>query len=306
MTPGETIGFLGIGIMGFHMARRLAEAGHRVVAWNRTRSKAERLVEFGVSIADTAADAARGAATVVVMLGSGPDCEEVLLAGGVLDAMAPGARVVVMSSIPVATAEHLAREAEARGLAFLDAPVSGGERGAAAGTLTVMAGGRPEVFEAVRPIFAVFGRATLIGPAGTGELAKLVNQMLVGSTIAAVAEGLVLAERGGADPAKVREALLGGFADSTILRQHGERMVTNDWKPGAMSTVQLKDTSTALAQARGFDLDLPVITLVDGLYADLVAHGDGALDHAALVREIRRRNHLPVDRENVDPPAAGS
>ena len=300
MSAGETIGFLGIGIMGFHMARRLAEAGHRVVAWNRTRDKAERLADFGVAVADTAAEAAKDATTVVVMLSSGPVCEEVLLAGGVLDAAASGARVIVMSSIPVATAERLAGEAEARGLAFLDAPVSGGERGAAAGTLTVMAGGRPEVFAAATPLFAVFGRATRVGPAGTGELAKLVNQMLVGSTIAAVAEGLVLAERGGADPVRVREALLGGFADSTILRQHGERMVTNDWKPGAMSTVQLKDTSTALAQARTLGLDLPLITLVDGLYADLVAHGDGALDHAALVREIRRRNHLAADRDTAD------
>ncbi|MDK9695482.1 MAG: NAD(P)-dependent oxidoreductase [Siculibacillus sp.] len=293
---GGRIGFLGTGIMGFHMARRLAEAGHAVIAWNRSRDKAERLAPFGVAVADTAAEAARDAAALVVMLSSGPVCEQVLVADGVLDALPLGARVVVMSSIPVATAERLAAEAEARGLAFLDAPVSGGERGAAAGTLTVMAGGRPEVFAAAAPIFAVFGRATLIGPAGTGELAKLVNQMLVGSTIAAVAEGLVLAERGGADPAKVREALLGGFADSTILRQHGERMVTNDWKPGAMSTVQLKDTSTALAQAAALGLDLPLIALVDGLYADLVAHGDGALDHAALVREIRRRNRLPLDR----------
>ncbi len=297
MAAAETIAFLGIGIMGFHMARRLADAGHPVVAWNRSRDKAERLAPFGVTVAGTAAEAVRGASTVVVMLSSGPVCEEVLLAGGVYDGLAPGARVIVMSSIPVATAERLAQEAEARGLAFLDAPVSGGERGAAAGTLTVMAGGRAEVFAAAAPIFAVFGRPTRIGPAGTGELAKLVNQMLVGSTIAAVAEGLVLAERGGADPAKVREALIGGFADSTILRQHGERMVTNDWKPGAMSTVQLKDTSTALAQAAALGLDLPLITLVDGLYGDLVAHGDGALDHAALVREIRRRNHLPADRE---------
>ena len=296
MGAGETIGFLGIGIMGFHMARRLAEAGHRVVAWNRSREKAERLVPFGVTVADSAAEAARGVSTLVVMLSSGPVCEEVLLTDGVYDALPRGARVIVMSSIPVATAERLAGEAETRRLAFLDAPVSGGERGAAAGTLTVMAGGRPEVFDAALPVFAVFGRATLIGPAGTGELAKLVNQMLVGSTIAAVAEGLVLAERGGADPAKVREALIGGFADSTILRQHGERMVANDWVPGAMSTVQLKDTSTALAQARSLGLELPVIALVDGLFADLVAHGDGALDHAALVREIRRRNRLPVDR----------
>lgn len=295
MDAGETIGFLGIGIMGLPMARRLAEAGHRVTAWNRSRDKAERLAPHGVRVAETAAEAARGASTLVVMLSSGPVCEEVLVAGGALDALAPGARVIVMSSIPVAVAERLAAEAEARGLGFLDAPVSGGERGAVAGTLTIMAGGRDEVFAAAAPVFAVFGRATRIGPAGTGSLAKLVNQMLVASTIAAVAEGLLLAERGGADPAKVREALIGGFADSAILRQHGERMIARNWVPGGRSTVQFKDTSTALAQARALDLDLPLIGLVDGLYADLVAHGDGDLDHAALIREIRRRNGLPVD-----------
>ena len=296
MTDGETIGFLGIGIMGTQMARRLAEAGHRVVAWNRTRAKAEALAAHGVAVAATAAEAARGATTLVVLLSSGPVCEEVLLDGGVLDAMAPGGRVIVMSSIPVAAAERLGAAAEARGLDFLDAPVSGGERGAAAGTLTVMAGGRDDVFEAARPVLAVFGRATRIGPIGTGSLAKLVNQMLVASTIAAVAEGLLLAERGGADPAKVREALLGGFADSTILRQHGERMIAENWVPGGRATVQLKDTSTALAQARALGLDLPLIGLVDGLYADLVAHGDGDLDHAALIREIRRRSGLAPDR----------
>lgn len=292
---GETIGFLGIGIMGTQMARRLAEAGHRVAAWNRTREKAEALAPHGVRVAATAADAAAGASTLVVMLSSGPVCEEVLSGAGVLDGIAPGGRVIVMSSIPVAIADRLGAAVEARGLGFLDAPVSGGERGAAAGTLTVMAGGREEVFAAAGPVFAVFGRATRIGPIGTGSLAKLVNQMLVGSTIAAVAEGLLLAERGGADPAKVREALLGGFADSTILRQHGERMVARNWVPGARSTVQLKDTSTALAQARSLGLELPLIGLVDGLYADLVAHGDGDLDHAALIREIRRRNGLPAD-----------
>jgi 3-hydroxyisobutyrate dehydrogenase-like beta-hydroxyacid dehydrogenase len=296
MTDRETIGFLGIGIMGRQMARRLAEAGHRVVAWNRTRDKAAALAVHGVAVAETAAEAARGATTLVVILSSGPVCEEVLLDGGVLDAMTPGNRVIVMSSIPVATAERLGAAAEARGLDFLDAPVSGGQRGAAAGTLTVMAGGRDDVFEAARPVLAVFGRATRIGPIGTGSLAKLVNQMLVASTIAAVAEGLLLAERGGADPAKVREALLGGFADSTILRQHGERMIEENWVPGGRATVQLKDTSTALAQARALGLDLPLIGLVDRLYADLVAHGDGDLDHAALIREIRRRNGLAVDR----------
>lgn len=295
MNGEETVAVLGTGLMGFPMARRLARAGHRVRAWNRSLAKAEPLRADGVEVVGAAVEAARGAATLVVMLSSGPVCEAVLLDGGVLDALPGGARVIVMSSIPVAVAERLAAAAEARGLAFLDAPVSGGVVGAEAGTLTIMAGGRAEVFAAAEPLFAAFGRATRIGPAGTGSLAKLVNQMLVGVTIAAVAEGLLLAERGGADPARVRDALLGGFADSTVLRRHGQRMIDRDWVPGGTAATQVKDTATAVAQAGTVGLDLPVIGLVDRLFADLVAHGDGDLDHSALIREIRRRNGLAPD-----------
>jgi 3-hydroxyisobutyrate dehydrogenase-like beta-hydroxyacid dehydrogenase len=289
-----TIGFLGTGIMGVRMAARLAAAGHAVRAWNRTRAKAERLASRGIGVVATAADAARGADVVICMLSSGPVCDEVLLGGdGAVAAMPAGSALVVMSSIPVETAREQARAADARGVGYLDAPVSGGEKGATEGTLAIMAGGDEALFARLRPVLETMGRPTLVGPVGAGELAKLVNQLIVAGTIAIVAEGVLLAERGGADPAKVRAALLGGFASSTILDQHGPRMITGDFAPGGAARHQLKDTATAVALARALGLALPVTELVDGLFGDLVAHGDGDLDHSALIRELRRRNDLP-------------
>jgi len=288
-----TIGFLGTGIMGVRMAARLAAAGHAVRAWNRTRAKAERLTERGVEVVATAVDGARGADVVICMLSSGPVCDEVLLGGdGALAAMPAGSALVVMSSIPVETARGQARAADARGVGYLDAPVSGGEKGATEGTLAIMAGGDEALFARLRPVLEAMGRPTLVGPVGAGELAKLVNQLIVAGTIAIVAEGVLLAERGGADPAKVRAALLGGFASSTILDQHGPRMIAGEFTPGGPARHQLKDTSTAVALARELGLTLPVTELVDGLFDDLVAHGDGDLDHSALIRELRRRNGL--------------
>jgi 2-hydroxy-3-oxopropionate reductase len=294
----ERIGFLGTGIMGAAMCRRLAEAGFACRAWNRTRDKAASLAPHGVAVAGSAVEAVGAADVVICMLNSGPVCDAVLLGagpedGGALAAMPAGAVLVVMSSIPVETAEAQAAAAAARGIGYLDAPVSGGEKGAVEGTLAIMAGGAPEVFARVRHVLAAMGRPTHVGPAGAGQLAKLANQLIVAGTIATVAEALLLAERGGADPAAVREALLGGFADSTILRLHGARMLTRDFRPGGPAKWQLKDTRTLAALADRLGLELPLARLVDDLFADLVAHGDGELDHSALIRELRRRNRLP-------------
>ena len=292
--PSPRIGFLGTGIMGGHMARRLAEAGHAVAAWNRTRDKAEALSSAGVLVVESPAEAASGADAVICMLSSGPVCDEVLLGGGVMEAMMPGGLLAVMSSIPVETARGHARRAGERGIDCLDAPVSGGERGARDGTLSIMAGGSAAAFRRGLPIFAALGRATHVGPAGAGQLAKLANQVIVAGSISVVAEALLLAGRGGADPGKVREALLGGFAESTVLRQHGLRMIEQDFRPGGPAKYQVKDTATAVALARGVGLELPVLALVDQLFADMVAHGDGELDHSAVIREIYRRNGLPM------------
>ena len=288
------IGFVGTGIMGGHMARRLAEAGFGVTAWNRTASKVEALARCGVAMASTAAEAVRDADVVICMLSSGPVCDGVLFGGsgveGVVDVMPVGATLIVMSSIPVDTARRHDQRAGASGVNYVDAPVSGGEKGAREGTLAIMAGGPVGIVERLAPVFAPLGRMTHIGPVGTGSLAKLANQLIVASNICAVAEALLLAERGGAAPAKVREALIGGFADSTVFRQHGLRMIEGDFAPGGPAKYQIKDTGTALELAASLGLRLPVATEVDRLFRGLVENGGGDLDHSAAIVELRRMN----------------
>ncbi|MGD9479298.1 NAD(P)-dependent oxidoreductase [Shinella sp. G-2] len=287
----KRIAVIGTGIMGGPMAGRLADAGFQVIAWNRTRDKADALSSRGIAIAGSAAEAAAGADVVICMLSAGPVCEDVLLGSdGVVTAMKPAAALVVMSSIPVETAVLIGERSVERGLAYSDAPVSGGEKGAREGTLAIMAGGAEADVAALSAVFACLGRVTRVGPAGSGALTKLANQLIVASTICAVAEALTLAERGGANPARVREALLGGFADSTIFRQHGLRMVTGDFRPGGPAKYQVKDTSTALAFAHSRGLRLPVGEEVDRLYQTMVDNGDGDLDHSGIILELRRMN----------------
>ena len=289
-----TVGFIGTGIMGKLMARNLLQAGYPVRAWNRSPAKAQELAAHGAEVLPTPALAAKGAQVLVCMLSDGPTCDEVLFGeGGAARVLAPGALVIVMSSIAVDSAVEQARQCAALGLHYLDAPVSGGERGAREASLAIMVGGEVAAFEQGREVLAAMGRPVHVGPAGTGELSKLVNQLIVASTIATVAEGLLLAERGGADPVKVHEALLGGFVDSPIWRQHGQRMLDNDFTPGGPAKWQLKDTRTALAQAQKLGLSLPVGSLVDGLFQAMIEAGDGELDHAGLIRQLRRHNQLP-------------
>ena len=290
----ETVAFIGTGIMGKPMVRNLLQAGYPVQIWNRSAAKAAELATHGAKVFQSAAQAANGAKVLICMLSDGPTCDQVLFGeGGAALALAEGALLIVMSSIPVETAVEHPRLCAAQGLRYLDAPVSGGERGAREASLAIMVGGDAAAFEQGRAVLAAMGRPVHVGPAGTGQLSKLVNQLIVASTIATVAEGLLLAERGGADPAKVHQALLGGFVDSPIWRQHGQRMLDNDFTPGGAAKWQLKDTHTALAQARALGLTLPVANLVDGLFQKMVEAGDGELDHAGLIRQLRRDNPLP-------------
>ena len=286
------IAVLGIGLMGFPMARRLCEAGHAVQVWNRSREKAERLAPFGATVHDTAAQAARGAEIVVTMLENGDVVEQVLFQGGVASAMNPGSVLVDMSSIKPAQARDHAERLGQFIITHLDAPVSGGTIGAEQGTLAIMVGGKASTFERARPVFAALGRATHVGPSGAGQLAKLANQMIVGITIGAVAEALLLCEKGGADMAKVKEAITGGFADSRILQVHGQRMVERDFAPGARMTVQLKDMRNALETAGDIGFEAPITQLFEQLYAEGVAHGLSDLDHAGLFVELARRNGM--------------
>lgn len=286
-----TIAFLGTGIMGEPMVRNLLRAGFRLRVWNRSSAKAAELGSAGAQVCDSAASAAEGASVLVCMLSDGPTCDQVLFGDhAAVHALPTGAVVMVMSSIPVETAVEQARLCAERGLGYLDAPVSGGQRGAREASLAIMVGGTAVAFEQGREVLAAMGRPVHVGPSGTGQLSKLVNQLIVASTIATVAEGLLLAERGGADPARVHQALLGGFVDSPIWRQHGQRMLDNDFTPGGPAKWQLKDTHTALAQARALGLNLPVASLVDGLFQAMVDAGDGELDHAGLIRQLRRDN----------------
>lgn len=286
------IAVLGTGLMGYPMARRLSEAGHTVHVWNRTRAKAEGLAAVGATVHDTATGAVQGAEFVVTMLEHGPVVEQVLFEMGVAGAMKPGTVLIDMSSIKPAEARAHAERLGGMGITHLDAPVSGGTLGAEAGTLAIMAGGKASTFERVKPLFAALGRATLVGPSGAGQLAKLANQMIVGITIGAVAEALLLCQKGGADPAKVKEAISGGFADSRILQVHGQRMVERDFAPRGRMTVQLKDMRNALETAAGLGFTAPITGLLEQLYADGVDHGFSDLDHAGLFAELARRNGM--------------
>jgi len=283
---------LGIGAMGFPMARRLCEAGHTVHVWNRSRGKAERLAPFGAIVHDNPASAASVADIVVSMLESGAVVEDVLFGRGTAKAIARGALFIDMASIkPREARDHAARLCDF-GVSHLDAPVSGGTGGAEAGTLVIMVGGKAADFDRALPVFEVFGRATLVGPHGTGQLTKLANQMIVGITIGAVAEALLLCQKGGADMGKVKQAITGGFADSRILQVHGQRMVERDFAPRARMSVQLKDMRNALATAEEVGFDAPVTALFEQLYGDAVEHGLTDLDHAGLFVELASRNGM--------------
>ncbi|WP_369817098.1 NAD(P)-dependent oxidoreductase [Acidovorax sp. Leaf78] len=288
--PRLRIAVLGIGMMGRPMARRLREAGHQVHAWNRTRAKAEPLAAFGITVHDTPASAVQHADIVVSLLENGPVVGQVLFDTGAASAMRKGALFIDMASIqPREARDHAARLGE-MGLTHLDAPVSGGTVGAENGTLAILVGGRPEDFARGQPVFEALGRATHVGPHGAGQLTKLANQMIVGITIGAVAEALLFAAKGGADMAKVREAISGGFADSRILQLHGQRMVERDFAPRGRMAVQLKDMRNALATAGEIGFDAPITALFENLYAEGVEHGLGELDHSGLFIELASRN----------------
>ena len=286
----KSIALLGTGLMGAPMAARILGAGYAVTVWNRSADKTASLVAKGAKAAKTPAEAATGADMVITMLADGPTVTEVLIESGVADSLKPGALVVDMSSIPPATAKDHAAKLTAMGLLYLDAPVSGGTKGAELGTLAIMAGGTQEAFDKAKPVLESMGRPTLIGPNGAGQVSKLANQVIVAVTISAVAEALLLASAGGADPAKVREALSGGFADSMILKQHGQRMLDRAWVPGGLTKMQIKDLRTILATADDVGLELPVAKRVAAMFEDAAEHGFGNCDHSALLLELERIN----------------
>ncbi len=284
------IAFLGTGLMGAPMARRLLEAGHRVTVWNRAPGKTTALQEKGATVAASPADAVADADIVFTMLSDGRAVEEVLFASGAVDNLRPGAIVIDTSSIaPPIARDHAARLAE-RGHAHLDAPVSGGVVGADAGTLAIMAGGDGAVIAGLADVFAALGRVTHVGPSGAGQICKLANQQIVAITIGAVAEAMILVEAGGASREKFREAIRGGFAESRILELHGQRMVARTFEPGGPSRLQLKDLDAVAAMAELLSLELPLTREVRAEFADFVANGGGEKDHSGLLLHLEALN----------------
>jgi 2-hydroxy-3-oxopropionate reductase len=286
------IAFIGIGLMGLPMAKRLCEAGLQPQVWNRTRAKAEPLAAQGAHVHDTLAAAVHQADVVVTMLEDGKVVESVLFADGLAQALKSGSLLIDMSSIQPAQARSHGQRLAALGVGYLDAPVSGGTLGAEAGNLAIMAGGSDQNFERGRPVLTHFGRPTLVGPTGSGQLAKLANQMIVGVTIGVVAEALLLCAKGGADMAKVKEAVTGGFADSRILQVHGQRMIERDFAPRGRISVQLKDMRNAMSTAQELGFDAPITGLLEALYASASENGLSGMDQAAFFAELARRNGM--------------
>lgn len=284
------IAWLGTGLMGTPMARHLLAAGYPLTVWNRTRDKAEALAADGATVADTPAEAVAGAEVAISMLADGPTTRAVLFEQGAADALAAGVTVIDMASIPPGMAREHAEWLAGRGVGHLDAPVSGGTGGAESGTLTIMVGGEQAEFERRKAVFEPLGRVTRVGPAGAGQLAKLANQAIVGITIGAVSEALLLAAAGGADPAAVREALSGGFADSRILQVHGQRMLDRDFRPGGRVRTQVKDLDTILAAAEEYGLELPLSRRVTELFTALRDASGADYDHSALLLYLEQLN----------------
>jgi 2-hydroxy-3-oxopropionate reductase len=286
----DTIGFIGLGLMGKPMARNLLKRGYALVVHSRSRAPVDELVAAGATAAVSPAGVARRATTIITMLPDGPDVEQVLEApDGVFSAMQPGTVIIDTSTISPAIAKRLALRAKALGAAMLDAPVSGGEIGAINATLSIMAGGDADVFASVKPVLDAMGnpeRVVRIGDSGAGQVCKVCNQMVIGGTLAVVAEAFALARKAGVDPALVREALLGGFASSRVLDVHGERILKRNYTPGFRAKLYAKDYRIAAETLRDHDVPSPVTSVVHDLVDELIASGRGEEDYSALAEVI--------------------
>lgn len=286
----ERIGFIGLGIMGRPMARNLLKAGYPLTVFNRSRAPVDELAGAGAVAATSPRDVAARSDVVITMLPDGPDVEAVTLgADGVLAGARPGMLLIDMSTIAPATARHLAEEARRAGVAMLDAPVSGGDKGAIAGTLSIMVGGDAADFTRARPIFAAMGQTiTHCGPSSSGQTVKACNQIVVALTIEAIAEALVLGERAGVDPEVILRVLGGGLAQSRVLELRGATMARHHFEPGFKSRLHRKDLGIALQTARERGVALPATALVEQFFTALLAQGGGELDHSALLMVVER------------------
>lgn len=285
---GKRVGFIGLGLMGKPMARNLAAAGAEMMVHNRSQGSVDELAKEGMTPGSSPKAVAEACDVIITMLSDTPAVSAVLAGpDGVIEGLSEGKLMIDMGTTKVPETRRFAEAVEARGADYVDAPVSGGTIGAENGTLTIMAGGADEAFARAQPFLLVLGqKITHVGAIGTGQIAKAANQVIVGLNIGAVAEALALARRAGADPARVREALSGGFADSRILEVHGQRMIDGAFQPGAKATTQRKDMDQALELAAQIGLEMPATSLSRDLYDKLIANGGAELDHSALIKAI--------------------
>jgi 2-hydroxy-3-oxopropionate reductase len=282
----EHIGFIGLGVMGKPMAKHLAAAGHHLTVHNRSRGAVDELVAAGAAAAGSPAEVAKASTVVITMLPDTADVERVLTGSdGVLAGLRSGGVVIDMSSISPVVTERLAATVAEQGGSMLDAPVSGGEIGAINAALSIMVGGDEAVFNRVRPILAVMGNAekiVYIGRSGAGQICKICNQVAIGGALAGVSEAFALAKKAGVDAARVRQALLGGFAASRVLEVHGERMLIDNYKPGFRAKLYQKDMRLANEAASANGVSMPATAVVAQLLNALIASGGADLDYAAL------------------------
>jgi 2-hydroxy-3-oxopropionate reductase len=287
----KKIGFIGIGLMGFPMAKNLLKAGYNLKVFNRSQKKAEPLKEFGAEITTSIDDVVKDSDVLITMLTDDTAINDVMNSPNFLENLKQGATVIDMSSIKPTTATKYGNNLKSKNIKYLDAPVSGGTIGAEEASLAIMVGGEHDVFNEALDILKAMGNPTLVGPVGSGQVSKLANQIIVGLTIGAVAEAITLCEKAGANPNKMIKALSGGWADSKILQTHGKRMIDKDFTPKGRTSVHLKDMNNILECANSYNTHLPISNLVKEMYKTLVENGHGETDHSSLYKEIERINN---------------
>ena len=292
------LGFIGLGIMGAPMAGHLLAAGHTVYVNTRSQVPQE-LVNSAAIVCSSAAEVASKADIIITMVPDTPDVEKVLFGeNGIATGISKGKIVVDMSSISPIASKEFAQKINALGCEYLDAPVSGGQLGAKGATLSIMVGGSEETFARVKPVFELMGKnITLVGGNGAGQITKVANQIIVALNIEAVAEALVFAAKAGADPAKVREALMGGFASSKILEVHGERMIKRTFDPGFRIELHQKDLNLALSSAKALGVSLPNTATTQELLNSCSAHGGKAWDHSAMVKALEKMANFEIGQK---------
>ena len=286
----KKIGFIGTGLMGFPMAKNILKANYSLKAFNRSKNKAEPLIEFGALISNTIKDLVTDSDVIITMLTDDMAINEVMNNSDFLNNLKSGATVIDMSSVKPSTAIKHGKNLISNNINYLDAPVSGGTIGAEEASLAIMVGGDQKIFDSVSDVLKKMGNPTLVGPLGSGQVAKLANQIIVGVSIGAVAEAITLCEKAGANPNKLIRALAGGWADSKILQTHGKRMIDKDFTPKGKTSVHLKDMNNILECANNYNTHLPISNLVKEMYKTLVENGHGETDHSSLYKEIERIN----------------